>query len=227
MIGQLAGKAKTFLSGLGGKASGAMTGERGLSMLASSAQFAMAHPTLTGAAVGAAGGFAGSMGDPGGAFAGAAFGAALGRGGISRYRAGKLSSKGTIGGLRKSMQYSSRNLGNKIRKALPDVAEAVGPNRMKPIAKPLFTAPPSFGAVSPGATPGMISAGADKRMGGKMLGALTIGTGLTFGAGAMSGIGWNLATEPIKAAGRTARGQLGAHYGNAFSGMGNGTITSY
>jgi hypothetical protein len=224
MIG---GRIGTFFSGLSGRARGAVgagfklgveagsgvaQGAAGASFLSSpqfrkavarNVSFTARHPMLLGAGIGGIGGFVGSGRELGGALVGAGLGAMGGRAGWTKYDVGST-------GARTRM---AARLGRRITKAIPDIAAAYGPQRMK-----MRTWARSM-------------SGHARNVGGKVLGAQAVGKGMMLGAGLVGGVGWGMTTNMVGSSSRgvanTFGSQMNAVYGNAFSGMGNGTITGY
>lgn len=97
-------------------------------------------------------------------------------------------------------QRASAKLGRGISKFAPNVSAAYGPT----------------GKV-----------GRARNVGGKRLGAMAVGAGITVGAGALGGMALNMASAGVRGMGNTFGSQMSQTYGNAFSGMGNGTVTGY
>jgi hypothetical protein len=133
----------------------------------------------------------------GGALTGAALGAGGGALGWNRYHP----KKGSL-----TRRRIAGKLGRRISKTVPGFAQAVG------------------------GTPGL-TAGQARNLGGKKLGMAALGAGMMLGAGVSGGFAYGstigLGTSLVKNLGGTFGSQTSAHFGNAFSGMGNGTTTGY
>lgn len=142
------------------------------------------------------------------------------------------------GGLNKMRHKLAGSVGRKISRKAPGIAEAYGmkksvvsydvgqgmKNMTQRVRMSTYKVQDAMGELDISVTP---MRGHARNTGGKRLGMLAVGGAMTVGAGALGGIGYNVATEPIKSAGRTFGSQMTSVYGNAFSGMGNGTITGY
>jgi hypothetical protein len=193
--------------------------QKGLGLLGRGLGFMGRHPMASDAALGgglgAVSGFIGSGFSFGGALTGAAVGAGTGALGVSQYAPKK--------GLKIKRQLAGK-LGRRISGASPDLAQMFGPRtRRKTYTR-------AFGGARLNVNQKMPASYA-RNIGGKRLAMAGIGAGIMAGAGFAGGgaYGMTIGTG-VRAAteiGNTFGSQMKSHYGNAFSGMGNGTISSY
>jgi len=171
-------------------------------------RFGVNHPGVIGGAIGGVGGYVGSGGEWQGALMGAGIGAIGGGSGWAKY-----DPKST--GFGRTRNIMASKLGKQISKIAPNFASAyaTGPARQR---------------ITRAQQP---RKGHMRNMGGKTLGAMGVGAGVTLGAGALGGLAYSAASNVLGNTsaniGRTFGNQTQAIYGNAFSGMGNGTVTGY
>ncbi len=206
--------------------------------------FAARHHGLTGAALGGAGGYISSGGDAGGAMTGAMVGGTFGGLGGMRYRGGRakkgltnLGGSTSWSGLGRKKDKVSGQIGRMISKASPDLAQSYGPRRSMvsfdisegrfPRMQSVSMSSDRIGDVAGEGMKIRSMTGHARNMGGKHLGALAVGGALAVSAGGFGGGAWSFGTAPIKATTSTFRNQMGAVYGNSFSGMGNGSVARY
>jgi hypothetical protein len=232
MLANLFGKAASLAGGAASGIAGRLGGMGNVSNtarvgLAKGIGFAASHPTITGAGLGGIGGYA-TSGTVGGAFAGAVLGATGGTMGWNQYQE-KINRKsgGLFAQLGRTRQRASASLGRRITKAAPGMSANYGPQVNKGgVLGWAGEGKIHWGAGSASGSNRMLT-GHARNVGGKRLGAMAVGSGMMIGAGAIGGMGANMIGAAMGGAGNTFGAQMGAAYGNAFSGMGNGTVTGY
>jgi hypothetical protein len=207
--GMAGAHAKGLASGAGSLVASSGAARRGI---ASAVRFGAAHPGVVGMGLGAAGGYM-ATGDIGGAFTGAIAGGLGGRAGWNVYqqKVGRKSG-GLLSQFGRARQRLSARVGRGITGAAPGIAQAYGPK--------MGTTRGAMGIQK-------VFAGQARNLGGKRLGAQVVGAGMMLGAGVLAGSAYGMGGALIGSLGNTFGSQMRSSYGNAFSGMGNGTITGY